>query len=424
MSRIPKSDHAISPQHVNPAAIRVVKRLRDSGFEAYIVGGAVRDLILGGQPKDFDVATNAKPEEIKGLFRRSRIIGRRFQIVHVRDGREVIEVTTYRGPHDSEDSLKNASKRSDKGLLLRDNVYGTLEQDAARRDLTINALYYDPLDETVLDQIDGGRDISARLIRVIGDPVKRYQEDPVRMLRVVRFAAKLQFDIEADTEAGIGQCAALLAEIPSARLFDEFLKLFMAGYGKPTLLLLLEHGLLHCLCPEAASLIANEPQYRTLVTSAMANTDQRVKDDRPVTPAFLLAALLWPSLQARGNALAQQGEPPLQAMHSAGQQVIAETCLHMAIPRRFSFPVREIWELQPRLERKQTKKIKDLLAHRRFRAAYDLLLLRAESGEPLEGIGEFWDQQQQKHPELVGSAPPRPDDRPPRRRRPRRNRNP
>ena len=424
MSRIPKSRHAINRKHVSPAAIRVVERLRAANFESYVVGGAVRDLILGGQPKDFDVATNATPEEIKGLFRSARIIGRRFQIVHVRDGREIIEVTTYRGPHVSDDSLKNASKQSDKGLLLRDNVYGTLEEDAARRDLTINAMYYDPLNETVLDQIDGSSDISARLIRIIGDPGQRYREDPVRMLRVVRFAAKLQFDIETGTEAAIDDCAVLLREIPPPRLFDEFLKLFMSGYGKPTLLLLLRYGLLHCLCPEAASLIEHEPRYQALVSNAMGNTDLRVQQDRPVTPAFLLAALLWPALQNRANSLMHQGESPTQAIHSAGQQVIAETCLHMAIPRRFSFPVREIWELQPRLERKQPRKIKDLLAHRRFRAAYDLLLLRADSPEPLDGVGAFWEQEQKKYPDLVGSAPPRPDDRPARRRRPRRNRNP
>lgn len=409
---------------MNPAAIRVVEHLRRADFEAYIVGGAVRDLILGGQPKDFDVATNAKPEEIKALFRRARVIGRRFQIVHVRDGKDIIEVTTYRGPHDSDGSLKSASQQSAQGLLLRDNVYGTLEQDAARRDLTINAMYYDPVSETILDQIDGSSDIAARLIRVIGDPEKRYREDPVRMLRVARFAAKLQFDIETKTEAAIGECATLLGEIPPPRLFDEFLKLFMAGHGKPTLLLLLHHGLLDSLCPEAASLIEREPRYKALVTNAMGNTDLRVQEGRPVTPAFLLAALLWPALQNRANTLVDQGEAPLQAIHSAGQQVIAETCLHMAIPRRFSFPVREIWELQPRLERKQPRKIKDLLANRRFRAAYDLLLLRADSPEPLDGIGDFWEQQQQKYPELVGSAPPQPDDRPPRRRRPRRNRNP
>jgi poly(A) polymerase len=398
----------------------VVERLRAANYEGYVVGGAVRDLILGAKPKDFDVATNATPEEIKSLFRSARIIGRRFQIVHVRDGREIIEVTTYRGPHQSESSVKSASKQSDKGLLLRDNVYGSLAEDAARRDLTINAMYYDPIDESVLDEMGGNQDIEARLVRILGDPQTRYREDPVRMLRVIRFAARLQFDIESETEAAIGVCGPLLGEIPPARLFDEFLKLFMAGHGRPTLLLLLRYQLLDSLCPDAALLIEKEPRFKQLVTQAMGNTDQRVKDGRHVTPAFLLAALLWPVVQTRANAMVRTGEAISQAIHSAGQQVIAETCQKMSIPKRFSYPVREIWELQPRLERRQSKRVKDLIADRRFRAAYDLLLLREESSESLDNAGKFWEQQQLEYPTLVGTAPPRTEDKPPRRRRPRR----
>lgn len=412
--------HNVNRKHVSPAAIRVVERLRAANYEGYVVGGAVRDLILGAKPKDFDVATNATPEEIKSLFRSARIIGRRFQIVHVRDGREIIEVTTYRGPHQSESSVKSASKQSDKGLLLRDNVYGSLAEDAARRDLTINAMYYDPIDESVLDEMGGNQDIAARLVRILGDPQTRYREDPVRMLRVIRFAARLQFDIESETEAAIGVCGPLLGEIPPARLFDEFLKLFMAGHGRPTLLLLLHYQLLDSLCPDAAFLIEKEPRFKQLVTQAMGNTDQRVKDGRHVTPAFLLAALLWPVVQTRANAMVRTGEAISQAIHSAGQQVIAETCQKMSIPKRFSYPVREIWELQPRLERRQSKRVKDLIADRRFRAAYDLLLLREESSESLDNAGKFWEQQQLEYPTLVGTAPPRTEDKPPRRRRPRR----
>lgn len=420
MSLIPKAMHNVNRKHVSPAAIRVVERLRAANYEGYVVGGAVRDLILGAKPKDFDVATNATPEEIKSLFRSARIIGRRFQIVHVRDGREIIEVTTYRGPHQSESSVKSASKQSDKGLLLRDNVYGSLAEDAARRDLTINAMYYDPIDESVLDEMGGNQDIEARLVRILGDPQTRYREDPVRMLRVIRFAARLQFDIESETEAAIGVCGPLLGEIPPARLFDEFLKLFMAGHGRPTLLLLLRYQLLDSLCPDAALLIEKEPRFKQLVTQAMGNTDQRVKDGRHVTPAFLLAALLWPVVQTRANAMVRTGEAISQAIHSAGQQVIAETCQKMSIPKRFSYPVREIWELQPRLERRQSKRVKDLIADRRFRAAYDLLLLREESSESLDNAGKFWEQQQLEYPTLVGTAPPRTEDKPPRRRRPRR----
>ena len=421
MRAIPKAEHGIDPALVSPAAVRIVHKLCEAGFEAYIVGGAVRDLLLGAHPKDFDVATNATPEQVKSLFRSARIIGRRFQIVHVRDGREVIEVTTYRGHHGSEGAQPATSKQSDKGLLLRDNVYGTLEEDAARRDLTINAMYYDPEREVVLDQLAGTEDLQARLVRIIGDPWARYREDPVRMLRVARFAAKLQFDLEPTTEEAIADCAPLLREIPPARLFDEFLKLFMAGFGKPTFLLLLQHDLLSCLCPAATEAINAQTSHRHLVSMAMGNTDQRVKDGRPVTPAFLLAALLWPAVTIRSGQLSQEGLPPAQAINSAGQQLTAETCQHMAIPKRFSIPMREIWELQPKLERQQKRRVPDILSGRRFRAAYDLLLLRDQAGQDLTQAVQFWTEQQRLNPELVGSAPRTDDERPAsKRRRPRR----
>lgn len=422
MRVISQADHRIDPASISAAAVNVVRRLREGGFGAYIVGGAVRDLMLGGHPKDFDVATNATPEQVRSLFRGARIIGRRFQIVHVRMGREIIEVTTYRGHHDSDDAKPTTSKQSDKGLLLRDNVYGTLEEDAARRDLTVNALYYDPDAETVLDQMDGAADINARQVRIIGDPATRYREDPVRMLRVLRFSAKLQFDIDTETADAIALCGPLLSEIPAARLFDEFLKLFMAGYARSTFLLLCQYDLLRYLAPEAADLIAREARYKQLVTLAMESTDRRVRDDRPVTPAFLLATLLWPAVQTRAAALVHAGDSPNQAFNSAGQQVTAETCLHMAIPKRFSMPMRDMWELQPKLERRLPKRIKDLLANRRFRAAYDLLLLRESSGEALDNSGDFWTEQQTLHPEIVGTAPPREPDTPPRRRSRRRRR--
>lgn len=420
MRVIPQQLHAIEPALISPGAVSVVKRLREKGYEAFIVGGAVRDLMLGGHPKDFDVATDATPEQVKPLFRNARIIGRRFQIVHVRAGREIIEVTTYRGHHDSDAAKPATSRQSEKGLLLRDNVYGTLEQDAVRRDLTVNAMYYDPIEQTVLDQMNGIDDIAARLVRIIGDPATRYREDPVRMLRVVRFAAKLQFDIESATEHAIDDCGPLLSEIPAARLFDEFLKLFMSGYAKTTFLLLNQHNLLQYLFPDTAHALQATPEQSALIAAAMESTDRRVRDDRPVTPAFLLAALLWPPVQSRANALIHAGEPPAQAVNSAGQQVTTETCLHTAIPKRFSIPMREMWELQVKLERKQTKRVKEIIAKRRFRAAYDLLLLREQTGENLGEAGAFWTEQQALYPDLVGSAPAPKDDRPPRRRRPRR----
>ncbi|EED34884.1 poly(A) polymerase [Luminiphilus syltensis NOR5-1B] len=423
--------HRISPNLVSEAAVKVVSRLKSKGYEAYIVGGAVRDLLLGGQPKDFDVGTNATPEQIKAVFKNARIIGRRFQIVHVRFGPEIIEVTTYRGHHASgsapasgKDSgnTKAHSRQSDKGLLLRDNVYGTLEEDAARRDLTINALYYDPEDESVLDQLNGMADVEARLVRVIGEPHTRYREDPVRMLRVLRFAAKLQFDVESETDHAIAECAPLLAEIPSARLFDEFLKLFMAGYATPTFKLLYRYGLLHHLFPEPTRVLAHEARHYELVVAAMESTDRRVREDRPVTPAFLLAAIMWPVVQERAAELIHAGETAIPAFHSSGQQVVAEVCVHTAIPKRFSLPMREMWDFQPKLERRQPKQIKSLLASRRFRAAYDLLLLREASGEKLNDCGQFWTEQQEIYPDLVGSAPRR--DPPPNRRRGRRRRTP
>tara|TARA_B110000503_G_scaffold132118_1_gene207704 strand:- start:57 stop:1325 length:1269 start_codon:yes stop_codon:yes gene_type:complete len=414
--------HNIDPKDISAAAVKVTQGLKRAGYEGYIVGGAVRDLMLGGQPKDFDVATNATPEQIRQLFRSARIIGRRFQIVHVRFGAEIIEVTTYRGHHDSDGDASAKSSQSEKGLLLRDNVYGTLDEDAARRDLTVNAMYYDPDERAVFDHMQGAEDIQSRLVRIIGDPHQRYREDPVRMLRVVRFSARLQFDIESETEYAIAECAPLLNEIPAARLFDEFLKLFMSGYAQLTFTLLRQHKLLPALFPEPADYIDREPQYLRLVQAAMASTDRRVREQRPVTPAFLLAAILWPAVQARSKLLVAAGEPIAQAMNSAGQQVTAEVCLHVAIPKRFSIPMREMWEFQPKLERRLPKRIKDMLSSRRFRAAYDLLLLRESAGEELDNCGVFWTEQQVLFPDIVGSAPP--SEEPPRRKRPRRRRAP
>ena len=398
MKVIPRDEHCISRKNISDSALKVMARLRNHDHQAYLVGGAVRDLLLGGHPKDFDVATDATPEEVNALFRNSRIIGRRFRIVHVRFGREIIEVTTFRGHHDS-DNGKTASRQSDKGLLLRDNVYGTLEEDAVRRDLTVNALYYDAGSFSVLDHVGGLGDLNRRRICVIGDPATRYREDPVRMLRVLRFAAKLGFKIERHTGAAISQCAQLLGEIPSARLFDEFLKLFMAGYAEATLERLLEYRLLEYLFPDTDHLLRQDQRARELVRLAMTSTDQRVKQDKPVTPAFILAALLWPVALRQSEHLQQRGDPPMVAMHSAAQQVIGQACQIITIPKRFSIPLREIWEFQLRLERRQGKRAAELVDHRRFRAAYDFLLLREAAGEETGGIGEWWTQFQTLDPE-------------------------
>jgi len=401
-------------------ATKVVRGLQDAGFTAYVVGGAVRDLLLGQRPKDFDVATNATPEQIRQCFRNARIIGRRFQIVHVRSGGEIIEVTTFRGNHAAAQAGQH-SKASESGRLLRDNVYGTLDEDALRRDLTINALYYDTSSHTLIDQLNGAADIEARMIRVIGVPEERYREDPVRMLRVLRFSARLQFDLETDTETAIATTRLLLGDIPSARLFDEWLKLFMNGFSAPTFTLLKYHDLISLLMGEDIAEGLHEEQSASLQMRAMRNTDQRVADRRPVTPAFLLAALYWPAVEQLALRLEEDGEPATQAIHSAGQRVVHSACQHLSIPKRFSLAMRDIWDLQPRLERMQPKKITDLLARRWFRAAFDLRLLREEAGNLGNQCSDFWTAQQKEHPDLVGSARPRRDDQPKRRRRPRGN---
>jgi poly(A) polymerase len=396
---IPRDQHCISRKNISPSALKVMSRLRSGNHQAYLVGGAVRDLLLGGHPKDFDVATDATPEDVRELFRNSRIIGRRFRIVHVRFGREVIEVTTFRGHHDDAGGDADEVRKSASGRLLRDNVYGTLEEDAVRRDLTVNALYYDSGTFEVFDHVGGLDDLENRQIRVIGDPATRFREDPVRMLRVLRFAAKLDFAIEAQTAAAIPECARLLAEIPAARLFDEFLKLFMSGQGRATMDKLVEFDLLQYLFPACDAQVRRSDQAMTLARLALESTDQRVRDDKPVTPAFLLAALLWPEVSERAAQLQERGDAAIAAMHSAAQQVISEAAHSLSIPRRFGMPMREIWEFQLRLERRQGRRAAELVDHRRFRAAYDFLLLREAAGEGSGELGPWWTEFQTLTPE-------------------------
>ena len=372
-----------------------MSRLRNKGYQAYLVGGAVRDLLLDGHPKDFDVATDATPEAVHALFRNSRIIGRRFRIVHVRFGREIIEVTTFRGHHDNDaepgtENGGNHSRQSSSGLLLRDNVYGTLAEDAVRRDLTVNALYYDSGKFEVFDHVHGLEDLKRRTICIIGEPRVRFTEDPVRMLRVLRFAAKLDFGIDPDTAHAIPDCAHLLGEIPAARLFDEFLKLFLAGYALATLDKLVEYKLLQYLFPDTSQCLQRDATALSLIRAAMGNTDLRIAQDKPVTPAFILAALLWPVVQKAAQHLQHRGDPPMVAMHSAAQQTIGDAARHISIPRRFSQPMREIWEFQLRLLRRQGRKAAELVDHRRFRAAYDFLLLREQAGEDTGNLGAWW----------------------------------
>jgi poly(A) polymerase len=402
---IPRDQHCISRKNINESALKVMARLRGQGYQAYLVGGAVRDLLLGGHPKDFDIATDATPEDVHELFRNSRIIGRRFRIVHVRFGREIIEVTTFRGHHDSDGQEEQAtntqgshSRKSASGRLLRDNVFGTLEEDAVRRDLTVNALYYDAGTFEVYDHVHGLKDLERRSIAIIGDPETRYREDPVRMLRVLRFAAKLDFGVDTLTAQAIPPCAHLLADIPSARLFDEFLKLFMSGYAEATMEKLLEYDLLRYLFPDTEYQLHEDPKALAVVRSALHSTDARIREDKPVTPAFLLAALLWPAVKERAEQLQARDEPPMAAMHSASQETIAIAARHLSIPRRFSMPMREIWEFQLRLQRKPGRKAPELAAHRRFRAAYDFLLLREQAGEDTGEMGRWWTEFQEQSP--------------------------
>ncbi len=387
---IPRDQHRVSRSVISEPAKKVLTRLNKAGFEAYLVGGSVRDILLQGKPKDFDIATNATPEEVHELFRNSRLIGRRFRIVHVLFGREVIEVTTFRGNGaDADAEPDHLRKSSEHGQLLRDNVYGSLEEDALRRDFTVNALYYCIRDFSVIDFADGVNDLHNRQLRLIGDPETRYREDPVRMLRAVRFAAKLDFDIEPKTEAPIRELAPLLTHIPSARLFEEVLKLLSAGFGEATYEKLIEYELLAPLFPGTAkALAAGEPDE--LIRQALRNTDARIAQGKSVTPYFLFAAMLWPALQEEWHRLQDQGEPVQPALHLAIGLVIGRQVKATAIPKRFSAPMKEIWELQLRLPRRQGKRALATMDNPRFRAAYDFLLVRESAGEIEPGLGKWW----------------------------------
>lgn len=394
LSVIPREEHTISRQLFSDSALKVLYRLHNAGFDAYLVGGCLRDALLGKTPKDFDVATNATPEQLRDLFRNSRIIGRRFRIVHVRFGREIIEVTTFRG-RPGDDHGEHLAQQSEHGLLLRDNVWGNIEEDALRRDFTVNALYYNIADFSLHDWAGAIEDIESRTLRLIGDPETRYREDPVRMLRAIRFVAKLDFTIAPATEAPIREMAPLLLQIPPARLFEEVLKLFLSGYAVKTFHLLREYGLFAMLFPEAEEAIEELPWAEELIIQALANTDIRIQEDRPVTPAFLFAAMLWPGVQVRCQRLQNEGMPPIPAQQTASHQAVSRQLQHTAIPKRFSLPMRDIWDLQQRLPKRRGKRAFQTREHPRFRAAYDFLLLREAAGEIPPGLGAWWDAFQQ-----------------------------
>ena len=383
---IPFKAHRIARDSVSRCAVTTCETLQQRGHLAYLVGGAVRDLMLGGKPKDYDVATSARPEQVRALFRRSRIIGRRFQLVHVMCGNETIEVSTFRGAGVEGDS---AQATDEHGRILRDNVFGSLEDDARRRDFTVNALFYDPVREEVLDYHRGVADLKARRLRMIGDPEQRYREDPVRMLRAVRFAAILGFEIESLTRKPIRALADLLRNVPPSRRFDEMMKLLLSGHAAECVRRLRKEGLHHGLLP-LLDVILEQPLGERFVMLALDNTDNRVKADKPVSPGFLFASLLWHEVLAAWKQAQTQGMNTMPALFHAMDQVGQAQAEKLTIPRRFTGDMKEIWALQPRFDNRAGRRPYQLLAHMRFRAAYDFLRLRCESGEIDAAIGDWW----------------------------------
>jgi len=414
---VPRSEHNVSRANISPNALKVLYRLKSAGFEAFLVGGGVRDLLLDRHPKDFDVVTNADPDQIRDLFRNCRLIGRRFRLAHVRFGRDIVEVATFRATNVTEADDDDRA-HTDSGRILRDNVYGTIDEDVWRRDFTVNALYYNITDFGIWDYVDGVRDVRARTLRLIGDPEKRYREDPVRMLRAVRFAAKLDFTLAPETAAPIASLGSLLKDVPSARLFDELLKLFQSGHAVRSFEVLIQYDLLRYLFRDTQALldagmdargratqgaVADTPDRDKIVEFirlGLANTDQRVREDKPITPMFLYALFLWFPIQALARRLESEGWNDGQAMLEASQRIVATQ--QTAFPRRFSSPMKELLTMQWRFGDRQGARAARLLQHKRFRAAYDFLVLRASCGEVDKETVDWWTGLQNLPPEEQG----------------------
>ncbi|MDO9599792.1 MAG: polynucleotide adenylyltransferase PcnB [Azoarcus sp.] len=374
--------HGVRSEQLSPAARKTCAVLQESGYKAYVVGGAVRDLLIGHPPKDYDVATSATPEQVRALFRRSRIIGRRFKIVHVMSGPETIEVSTFRASQDAEtDEL---------GRVLHDNVFGSQAEDASRRDFTVNALYYDPVTETIVDYHHGVADIKQKTLRVIGDPRTRYREDPVRMLRAVRLGAKLGLSIDPAARTPIREMAVLLENVPAARLFDEMLKLLFSGYAVKCLTQLREEGLHHGLLP-LLDVILEQPMGERFVWLSLENTDERIRQDKSVSPGFLFATLLWHEVLKTWDAKKAAGEPSQPALFEAMDEVIDAQAGKLAITRRIVGDIKDIWALQPRFDKRAGKTPYRLIEQPRYRAGWDFLRLRAQSGEVPMEIADWWD---------------------------------
>lgn len=425
---IPRSQHSISRANISQGALRVLRQLRASGFLAYLVGGGVRDLLLGREPKDFDVATNAHPEQVRQVFGRNcHLIGRRFRLAHVRMGREIIEVATFRALSGDNQETSPQQEENAQGMLLRDNIYGSIEEDAIRRDFTVNALYYNIADFSLVDFGQGLADLEAGILRLLGDPEIRFREDPVRMLRAARFAAKLGFNLDPELEALLPGLGHLLHAVPTARLYDETLKLFQGGHGLQTFEKLRHFHLFEVLFPDTERCLLDESERFPIafVSLGLANTDTRVNAGLPVSPGFLFAVFLWEPVRRLAQELkAQQAMNDFQALTEAASVFCTRLVARVAVPRRFTQMMTEIWQMQPRLMQPQAKRSRRLLPHPRFRAAYDFLLLRAQAGEVEQSLADWWTQLQlESEPhsleaEVLEPAESRPKRR---RRRPRKN---
>lgn len=383
---ISRNQHGIQKQHIAPCALKIVTQLQHAGYASYIVGGAARDMLLGFTPKDFDIATNATPEQVRNIFRRSRIIGRRFRLVHVMCGADIVEVSTFRGNSKIEDT----AQIDQHGRLLHDNVFGTQQEDAARRDFTVNALLYDPEKEEIIDYVNGYADIQAKKLRIIGDPDQRYREDPVRMLRAIRLASKLGLHIEENSALPISKLAPLLQNVPESRLFDEMLKLLLSGNALTCITELRARGLHHGLLPMLDTIL-EQPLGKQFVTLALKNTDERIQQDKPVSAGFLFATLLWHEVLSNWNTLRGRGEKTFPALFSAINQTLAIQHKKLPIPQRFDSIMQEIWTMQPRFEMRVGRRPFQLITHPRFRSAYDFMLIRCESGEFDPELKAWWE---------------------------------
>lgn len=393
---ISRAEHGISRKNIDESALKVLYRLNKAGYEAYLVGGAVRDLLLGKRPKDFDVSTNATPEQVKELFRNCRLIGRRFRLAHIHFGRHIIEVATFRGHHDDSGS----GHQDDSGRILRDNVYGDLEQDVWRRDFTVNALYYNVADFSVVDYVGGYEDVMEGRLRLIGDPDDRYREDPVRMIRAIRFAAKLGFSIDESCQDFIRDQGVILRDVPAARLYEEVLKLFHSGHAIESFQGLRDYYLLEHLFPEAADALNGNETALKFLQLAMQSTDERIQQNKPVTPAFLFAALMWAPLQARTEKRLAKGEPHSLALQKSASAMIGEQIRYVSIPKRFTMVMRDIWALQSRFSYRHGKRAASVFEHPKFRAGYDFLCLRSQSGEISDEDCTWWTEFQKNSPEI------------------------